>query len=1684
MEMALRSQSPLCLRSGPVFVVRPTAAGGGATQPLLRPTRFVRRRIIQRVVASPGCPNRKSRTNFPNVKVAAFSNYAPRLLVESSSKKSEHHDSRHHEETIDTFNGLSGSDVAESSNRDVEIEVDLQHNASSNSASREVYMAEEVDPNMSEEELPGNVLINMSSGEMETMDDAEVEEDKFELKFSGVLLRNAAVSELNPKDEHKAKEDVFVVDSSGTALDNAAVEEVVDEAEVEEDMVDVDILGLALNDVTMEEMDLMDREEALQENFDVNSPGNASSGGMYSGVDELGKPPSTSMDGIADNETRRNLKPVPLPIVRYQEQEKIVLSIVEEEGLIVGSCEEGQAVVDYHKQEENSTNFDEQKQLTDGFPDQGIYIVQFPKQNNDTVGSPKFLEQKQEFVGSYKQDRSIIGLHEHDQSIVGVPQQIQYIDQSIAGSHKQDESIASAPEKIQSVGGYIKPNQSIVGSCRQHESIIVVPEKIQSIISYNEIDQSIVGSHKQDKSVVSVPEQTQSIVSYSTTNQSTIDSYRQVESIIGVPEKVQSIISYDKLDKSIVGSHKQDESIVSVPEKIQSIVGYSKPDQSIVGLPKQQHSIVHIDERKQSIVGFPKQDLSIIGISKESQTMQLATVGTHDGLLMKGVEAKETSQKTEADTLQAEFYADNLLQKHKEGFTKETDEITLIEKINDEDLMMIEEEKSIGMEDQMVITEEDIPMAKVEIGIDKAKFLHVLSEEESSWDENEVGIIEDEEQYEVDETSMSTEQDIQESPNDNVDPQALQRMLQELAEKNSSLGNKLFAYPEVLKADSTIDLYFNRDLSAVANEPDVLIKGAFNGWKWKFFTEKLHKSELGGGWWCCKLYIPKQAYRMDFVFFNGRTLYENNDNNDFVIQIESTMDENLFEDFLAEEKQRELEKLANEEAERRRQTEEQRRREEERAADKADRAQAKVELEMKKKKLHNVLGLARASVDNLWYIEPIATGQGATIRLYYNINSRPLVHSTEIWMHGGYNNWIDGLSFSERLVHHNDKDSDWCFADVVLPERTYVLDWVFADGPPGNARNYDNNGGHDFHATLPNNMTVEEYWMEEEQRIYTRLQQERREREEAIKRKAERNAKMKAEMKEKTMRMFLVSQKHIVYTEPLEIRAGTTVDVLYNPSNTVLTGKPEVWFRCSFNRWMYPGGVLPPQKMVQAENGSHLKVTVYVLQDTYMMDFVSSESEEGGIYDNRNGLDYHIPVFGSIAKEPPMHIVHIAVEMAPIAKVGGLGDVVTSLSRAVQDLGHNVEVILPKHDCLNLSNVKNLHIHQSFSWGGSEIKVWRGLVEGLCVYFLEPQNGMFGVGCVYGRNDDRRFGFFCHSALEFLLQSRSSPNIIHCHDWSSAPVAWLYKENYAESSLANARVVFTIHNLEFGAHYIGKAMKYCDKATTVSNSYSREVSGHSAIVPHLGKFYGILNGIDPDIWDPYNDNFIPVHYTSENVIEGKRAAKKALQQKFGLQQIDVPIVGIVTRLTAQKGIHLIKHAIHRTLERNGQVVLLGSAPDPRIQADFVNLANTLHGVNHGQVRMSLTYDEPLSHLIYAGSDFILVPSIFEPCGLTQLVAMRYGTIPIVRKTGGLFDTVFDVDNDKERARARGLDPNGFSFDGADSKGVDYALNRAISAWFDARSWFHSLCKRVMEQDWSWNRPALDYIELYRSASKL
>jgi starch synthase len=250
--------------------------------------------------------------------------------------------------------------------------------------------------------------------------------------------------------------------------------------------------------------------------------------------------------------------------------------------------------------------------------------------------------------------------------------------------------------------------------------------------------------------------------------------------------------------------------------------------------------------------------------------------------------------------------------------------------------------------------------------------------------------------------------------------------------------------------------------------------------------------------------------------------------------------------------------------------------------------------------------------------------------------------------------------------------------------------------------------------------------------------------------------------------------------------------------------------------------------------------------------------------------------------------------------------------------------------------------------------------------------------------------------------------------------------------------------------------------------------------------------IDGDIWDPETDQFLPRGYNAESCVEGKAAAREELRRRLGLTGWgDKPLVAVVSRLTKQKGTHLIAHAAWRTLDRGGQFVLLGSAPDPKVQAEFDALAGQCAGEN---AAFCFAFDEPLSHLIYAAADIVLVPSMFEPCGLTQMIAMRYGAVPVVRHTGGLRDTVFDVDHDQARAawelegstdwQGDGVEAtNGFAFEGTDPGALDYALNRALDAFYNDQMWFRGLQRRVMLQDWSWNKPGEEYVELYHAALK-
>jgi starch synthase len=701
-----------------------------------------------------------------------------------------------------------------------------------------------------------------------------------------------------------------------------------------------------------------------------------------------------------------------------------------------------------------------------------------------------------------------------------------------------------------------------------------------------------------------------------------------------------------------------------------------------------------------------------------------------------------------------------------------------------------------------------------------------------------------------------------------------------------------------------------------------------------------------------------------------------------------------------------------------------------------------------------------------------------------------------IRLHVGFNKFAQG--FEQELIMDPvkgapiDPENEWYGATVDIPPTSYTVDMVVSDEAK---EHWDNNDGYDYRLLVEGgegNATNEDWDARIQERIVY-LAKMREEREEAARVAAkERRKRREAAHREATL-VTRRQQQHIITCDPPYPKAGDEVKITYHPTNTNLGLAQDVYITGGFNRWTHETEAIPATAMTRPTEASpFVEFSVKIPEDAWMMDFVFSDGVgEGSTYDNHFGRDYHFPVEDSTIEKPPLHIAHIAVEMAPIAKVGGLGDVVTALARAIQDEGNLVEVILPKYQFFNSSPMLgNMEFEASFEALGTNIVVTRQIVEDVQVFFVEPQNGMFAVDSVYGRNDDGvKFDFFCNAALEFLLQTSRQPDILHCHDWSTATVAASYWTNYHNYGLWKPKVVFTIHNMNYGQQKIGEASFHSQLTTTVSPSYAGEVSGHPAVRDNLHKFHGVRNGIDSEIWDPSTDQFLPMNYDASNHEAGKRRAREEIQGRFGLTWgSDQPMVAVVSRLTAQKGLDLIKHSIHHSLKRGAQYVLLGSAPDPKVQGDFNAMAGSIGGPN---AAFAFAFDEPLSHLVYAAADFILVPSMFEPCGLTQMISMRYGAVPVVRATGGLRDTIFDVDNEKDRAawevdgstdwKVTGDATNGFSFEGTDIGGLEYALDRALDTYYNDRIWFRQFQERIMRQDWSWNRPALDYVELYYSA---
>ncbi|MDX2271801.1 MAG: glycogen synthase GlgA [Cyanobacteriota bacterium] len=485
-----------------------------------------------------------------------------------------------------------------------------------------------------------------------------------------------------------------------------------------------------------------------------------------------------------------------------------------------------------------------------------------------------------------------------------------------------------------------------------------------------------------------------------------------------------------------------------------------------------------------------------------------------------------------------------------------------------------------------------------------------------------------------------------------------------------------------------------------------------------------------------------------------------------------------------------------------------------------------------------------------------------------------------------------------------------------------------------------------------------------------------------------------------------------------------------------------------------------------------------------------------------------------------MYIVQIASECAPVIKAGGLGDVVYGLSRELETRGHTVELILPKYDCMRYDHIWGLHDAYRDLWvpwygGAIHCSVYCGWVHGRLCFFIEPHSAdnFFNRGCYYGCHDDNmRFAFFSKAALEFLLVSNKRPDILHCHDWQTGLVPVMLFEIYKYHGMGNQRVCYTIHNFKhqgmggsqilwatglnresyyfgysqmrdnfnpFALNFMKGGIVFSNYVTTVSPHHAEEARytnigcglGHTLYL-YQHKFAGILNGIDYDIWNPESDRYIPYHFNHDD-LSGKTKNKKALRDHLLLQDVDKPIIAYIGRLDDQKGVHLVHHAIYYALDKGCQFVLLGSATEPGINAHFWHEKRHLN--NHPDCHLELGFNEELSHLIYAGADMIIVPSNYEPCGLTQMIGLRYGTVPIVRGVGGLVNTVFDRDYDQNYPPEQ---RNGYVFYQSDFYAIESALDRAIGLWKDYPTEFVQLVGQGMQYDYSWNHPGKDYLEIY------
>ena len=478
---------------------------------------------------------------------------------------------------------------------------------------------------------------------------------------------------------------------------------------------------------------------------------------------------------------------------------------------------------------------------------------------------------------------------------------------------------------------------------------------------------------------------------------------------------------------------------------------------------------------------------------------------------------------------------------------------------------------------------------------------------------------------------------------------------------------------------------------------------------------------------------------------------------------------------------------------------------------------------------------------------------------------------------------------------------------------------------------------------------------------------------------------------------------------------------------------------------------------------------------------------------------------------PRRSVAFIGSECYPFVKTGGLGDVMSALPKSLAKLNCDVKVIIPRYKCIPQKFQEKMEYKGSFSMDlcadGKQYYV--GIMEyqedGVVYDFIDNDE-FFSWGNPYTNliDDIPKFCYFGKAALAALNYLDWTPDVVHCHDWQAALVPLYLRTCFKDSNVGRASCVLTIHNLRFQGIYDRKTIQYwsglpdyvfnkdcltqnwldanmlkggitySNVVTTVSNTYAGEIQTEEygeGLEEHLryhhNKLVGIVNGIDTDIWNPATDKLLAAPYDSTNVIENKKANKKALQESLGLEVDDHKIViGLISRLTNQKGLDLVNNVIPHIMDEHTQVVVLGTG-----DAEYEDAFRYYENAYKGNFCAYIAYNENVAHNIYAGCDVLLVPSRFEPCGLTQLISMRYGSVPIVRETGGLKDTVQPYNLFDNTG-------NGFTFDRYESGLLYDAINRAKTLYFESRSYWDDMVVRNMNKDVSWEQSAKHYKDMY------